>query len=279
MCKENAALSQIIFNIEHIGSPHSVVLKLIEKSNNPDFGIDEIASDIAQDATVSALILKTANSAYFARGQRFNTIKQAVIHLGTENIKKLLFAVEMIGIFKGHCASESFSEVNFWRNTLAGAILASKYAGLRTIVNPDIAYLAALLRNIGVLAIRQFVPVEFEILLDVQEKETLPFKTVSRSFLGISHREIAYMIGLRWSLPRIIIESLRDNLNPHEMNNEIIAVRDSIFFADDLLHITKYSIWDTFYMPGKTDFHGIPCEEMLSDATSLVDNMMKEFWI
>jgi len=277
MENSNISLQKIILNIEHLGTPHKVSLKLLEKSSK-DIEIDEIASDIGKDATVSALILKAANSVHFSRRQRFKTIKTAVVHIGIENIKKLLFAVEMLGIFKANCYSSTFSETDFWKHTLAGAFLASQYSTFKKTFDPDLAYVAALLRNIGVLAIRHFTPDDFENILKLQIGKHSSFNKVSEAVLGTSYKEIGYMIGLRWNLPRAIIESIKETVNPHEITAEIMAIRESILFADELLHVTKYCVWDVNYLPGNIDFHGIPCEEMLNETEDTVEKMMEEFW-
>jgi HD-like signal output (HDOD) protein len=272
------ALQQIIWNIEHIGTPHNVSLRLLEKSAS-EIDIDEMTTLISQDATVSALILKTANSVHFSRGQRIKTIKNAIMHLGIENIKKLLFAVEMIGVFKGRCAAENFSEIDFWKHTLAGAILASKYTVFKKSCDPDVAYAAALLRDIGILAVRQFAPEEFEKMVLRQKTEASSFKSLTKTFLGVSYREISYMVGLSWNLPRPIIESIKDRATTSEMNSEISAIREGILFADELLHVTKYCIWDLYYLPGNFDFHDIPCEEMHAEASETVEKIIQEFWM
>ena len=277
MINDIEMLKKIMMNVEHIGTPHKIILKLLEKSDM-DVDVDEIAFDIAQDATVSALILKTANSVHFARGKEVKTIKEAVIHLGIGYIKKIFFAIDMIGIFRGHLASDRFNEIDFWKHSLAGAILASKYAAFKKSCNPETAYMAALLRNIGVLAIRQFTPGEFDQMLLLQSTECFSFTTLSKIVLGICHREIAYMIGQKWNLPSSIPLSIRETINFEDINHEINAIREAILFSDDLLHVTRYSVWDVNYMPGNFDFHGIPCEEMFNDTSVVVESMMEKFW-
>jgi HD-like signal output (HDOD) protein len=276
--EHESILQQIFLNIEHIGTPPGISLKLFEKTNSPDFNIDEMASMISRDATIAALVLKTANSVHFSRGNRIMNIKHAIVHLGAFNINRLLFAIEMLGVFRGHGSSKSFTEADFWSHTLAGAHLASKYAVFKKSCDADIAYIAGLLRNIGVLAIRQFAPREFERMLLLQTLEKASFERLSEFVLGMNHRELAYTIGLKWNLPAVIINSIRSTGVVSENVKQINAVREAILFADELLHVAKYCLWDYFYMPGNFDFHDIPVESLFNETKEMVEKMMNEFW-
>lgn len=86
------AFQQILFNIEHIGSPEKVSLKLLQKTSNPDYSTDDVSEIISKEPTISAQILKIANSVHFSRLEPVKTIKQAVIKLGLSNIKSILFS-------------------------------------------------------------------------------------------------------------------------------------------------------------------------------------------
>ena len=86
------------------------------------------------------------------------------------------------------------------------------------------------------------------------------------------------MIGLQWGLPRSIISSIKNTIDPSDVTDEIKAIREAIRFADELLHVTRYCIWDKYYMPGNFDFHDIPAESMFHETKEIVDTMMKEFW-
>jgi len=110
------------------------------------------------------------------------------------------------------------------------------------------------------------------------ECDTLSFSDASKIILGASHRQIAYMIGLRWNLPRSIIESIDDKNNPYEQTRESSEIKKAILFADDLLQVTRFSLWDPFYMPGNVVFDGIPCEDIFNEASSMVEKMYEEFW-
>lgn len=170
--------------------------------------------------------------------------------------------------------------MDFWKHSVAGAIIASKYAEFdSSVTDPDVIYIAALIRNLGVLAIRQFIPGEFDIIVKLMECDTLSFASASRAVLGASHRQIISMIGLRWNLPRSIVEAIDDkNIICQDQTSESSQIKKAIFFADDLLQVASFAIWEPFYMPGNVDFHGIPCEDIFNEASTVVEKMFEELW-
>jgi HD-like signal output (HDOD) protein len=279
MIIDDTELKQILLNIQHIGTPHPVSLKIIEKASTPDFNVDELAGLIAQEPTIAAQILKVSNSVGFSRGQRISTIKQAVLHLGSFNVKSILFAIEVIGIFKGKLSSSVwFNETTFWKHSIAGAIISSKYAKSINASDPEIFYLASLIRNIGVLAIRQFMPGDFERILLEMKGGRVDFREASKRVLKVSHRAAAYLIALEWHLPTIITDALSDKINPFEKSEEVQQIRKSISIADDLLQLTKYCVWDEFYSVENIDMHGIPCEVFMKDIPETVEKIFQELW-
>ena len=268
-------LQQIISNIEHIGASPSISLNLLRKIASSNYSAGELVDIIAQDPTITAQILKIANSVQFAQSEPAKTIKQAVIVLGSSNIKSILFSIEMLGIFRGQGSSKKFNEVDFWRHSVAGAIVASRYAkfDLAT-TDTDIVYVAALIRNIGVLALRQFVPWEFEAILGRMEHEKVTFAKASQILIGKTHRDIAYMIGSHWNLPQTILDALNPELDTlRTLATEPAEIKKAMLYADDLLQVTKFCVWDPYYEIENIDFHDLPCELIYQEAVSLVDKM------
>lgn len=267
------SLQQIILNIEHIGTPQGISFKLIQKTSGDAYATEDLAELLSQEPTICAQILKVANSALFSRGKPITTIKHAVTHLGLTNIKNVIFAVEILGIFKGQLTSKKFNDMDFWKHGIAGGIIASKVAQSAGWQDMDLFYMAAILRDLGVLAIRQFMPGEFEKILSLTEYEKLSFESACKAVLSASHREIMYLIGLRWKLPSVIIDAINDRVNPHEIGRVASAIRKAIRFADDLLQSSKYCVWDRYFLVSEADFFGVPVEEYLKEASETVEGI------
>jgi HD-like signal output (HDOD) protein len=272
------SLQQIIFNIEHIGTPKGISFKLIQRTFEDAYNAEDLAALLSQEPTICAQILKVANSAFYSRLESIKTIKQAVTHLGLANIKNIIFAIEIIGTFKGNLASEKFSDADFWKHSIAGGIIASKYARTLGVQDLDLVYMAAILRNLGVLAIRQFMPGEFDQILSLIEQEKMSFENACTAVLNSTQREITYLIGLRWNLPSIIIDAINDRINQSEINTESLQIRKAITFADDLLHVSKFCIWDPYFMILTVDFKGVPCEEYIKEAAETVDGIYEHLF-
>lgn len=242
--------NQIIQNIEHIGTSPELSLKIMEAVNKSDVNMNDVVKIVLEEPTICAQILKVANSSYYYRGERITTMTGAVVHLGLENVRRILFAIEIIGVFRANSVLTFFNEVNFWKHSVAGALLASEIGAMTKVHSGEDIYLCALLRNIGVLAIRQFLPREFFQIYDLIGKKSLPFKLASKESIGIDHREITYLLCMRWNLPDAIIGVLSELENKEgETGVEASGIATAINCADAALFAKGVCEWDPFYKP------------------------------
>jgi HD-like signal output (HDOD) protein len=264
-------LQQIIFNMEHIGSPRGISFKLIQKTSGDAYNAEDLAGLLSQDPTICAQILKVANSAFFSPGRPIKTIKHAVTHLGLANIKNIIFAIEILGVFKGRLASETFNATDFWKHSIAGGIIASNYAKVLGSNESDLFYITAILRNLGVLALRQFMPEAFDKILSLVRRDQIPFEAACKAIVNASHREITSMIGLSWNLPAVIVDAINDRVNPFEISKEASDIRKAIAFADDLLHDFNFGVWDPYYKKSHIVFQDIPREDYIKNAATMID--------
>jgi HD-like signal output (HDOD) protein len=240
---------QILQNIEHIGTSPRVTANLLRLANQNDMDLNKIARLIMEEPTICAQVLKAANSAYFYRGRRISGIVNAVVHLGLDNIKKIVFAVEIIGVFNAYMENIDFNESDFWKHSLTGAMLAAEISLQNRGRDTETLYCAGLLRNIGVLAIRQFMPAEFQAIMEKIAKQALSFKRACKETLGMDHREIAYFICHRWDLPDIVNRTISEadfgisGIEIIEKNKAIINM------ADAILASKNFAMWDKYYEP------------------------------
>lgn len=269
---------QIIQNIEHIGTSPALSLKIMQEVNRSDADLTTITSLLMDDPTICAQVLKVANSTYFCTREKIVTVSQAVINLGLENIKRILFAIEIIGVFRADFSTKKFKEELFWKHSIAAGFLALELGHAKNYsVDGETLYMTGILRNIGVLAIRQFLPAEFDAIINLMEKKKTDFKTASQEVIGINHLEIGYLIGIKWNLPEDIVNSLSESDLNHSGFEKAMQIRTVMQTVEAMLAAKQYSSWDSF-CKYQTKINLENMDELCLKVFDQVDLLYQKLW-
>ncbi len=275
-------LISTIQNTEHIGTFPSVIQWIMTDMDEPDFTMEKLCERLSRDSTVCSQILKIANSPYFYRGNRITSLFHAIIQIGSDYVKRILLAVQLIGLYRGNQDFKGFNHVDYWKHTLAGASIVEELAKKNRHINGELCFLCGILRNIGVPFVRQFFPDLFSEILHHSSYNHSPFYDSCKSVLGLDHRHIAYLICIRWNLPREIYWAIRGNRTTVP---EVNSISEMISIADAILSRKQYSTWDKYYpdliseeLCGKysvdQEFETSTCPEILDR----VDRLSKEIF-
>ena len=162
---EDYSIINTIQNTEHIGTFPAVTKWILDEMKTTDLSIEKLCNRLADDPTICSQILKLANSPHFYRGNHITSLFHAVVHIGTDNIKRIILAIELIGVYRGTMDYSGFNQIDFWRHSLAGAMIVEALAKRCQHINPETCFLCAILRNIGIPFIRQFFPDKFKDIL------------------------------------------------------------------------------------------------------------------
>lgn len=171
-----------------------VALKIRKALADENVSVSEIARLIGSDPALAARILKTANSALFYRGSKpITSVHGAVSQLGQRMVRNvaLSYAAQQVFIGYGSQQLRTFlTEV--WQHSVHTAALAHMLARVRTAINPDEAFLAGLLHQVGKLYI----------LMRVREREeVLAAEEAFQSVLAAWHPRLGRAVIEAWGLP------------------------------------------------------------------------------
>ena len=243
--KVGKALSTIILrrineNRLQLPSMPLVALKALDVLRDPNATFSDIARIIEPDPVIAARILRIVNSAAYSRRDPVTTLEKAVSQIGVKPMRILLVELAACQVFTSRSAGIRQTFKQIWEHCLAVALLARDLASaLVTRVDPDLAYLAGLLHDIG-------KPIVAGLLLEAERKlieeldvpwmtETLWQKTVAES-----HRGVGAMVAATWKLPAAIgdailgCEAYDQAQGPHSCANLVrfanaLAKREGIY--------------------------------------------------
>lgn len=111
----------------------------------------DLGEIIGNDTGLSARVLALANSSYFGRGQPVKSLQQALMRLGMENLRTLVITASLRQFLLKLGGDQWQQLQDFWRHSLATALVAKALAHLTGYGNPDEAFLIGMLHNVGEL--------------------------------------------------------------------------------------------------------------------------------
>jgi putative nucleotidyltransferase with HDIG domain len=217
--------------------PH-ILVKLIAACQDENGNIKDIAHIIRTDASMSAKILKLANSSYFRSAEKIVQIEHGLIRMGREAVKNLAISSAVHQVFrKSEMASNGFNLKYFWRHSLTTAVLARMIAEKTGYNPPEQAFLAGMIHDIGRLILAANFPNEYRSVLEGSENSEESIIDLEMK-MGAPHTEIgAWLLG-RWNFDSMMIDSIRYHHEPVDRIKESFPLVRIVYAANEMARVT-----------------------------------------
>jgi putative nucleotidyltransferase with HDIG domain len=228
-------------NLASLPPAPMLVTELLALFREPDCDIDRVVQLIRYDPSLTAQILRTCNSVYFAGDEPPADIFEAVSRIGFYQVYTLVVSIfgAKTRALKG--ADQGVNVVELWRHSVAVAVSASEVAG-ETGQPKAVAFTAGLLHDIGKLVLASVEREPYAILIQRAKDEGMGLSVLERAILGTDHAELGGELMRRWNLPPDVVVGVRHH---HELDaaptykplTAAVQVGDMIahqLFAEDL---------------------------------------------
>jgi HD-like signal output (HDOD) protein len=203
-------------------------------ANAGDMNIDRIVELISYDKSLAAQCLRVANSAMFAGRTEVESIRQAVLALGIQRVRDIVYSCSLPKPFSG--AQNGMAHATFWRHALGTALVSQNLAQRLKVTDVEKLYLAGLLCDIGILVNSLLYPEEFQRVLVQAEASETPLCEGEQEILGFTHCESGRVLADIGKLPADISETIEFHHHPigHEEGLEMTCV---VYLADLLCRL------------------------------------------
>ena len=136
-----------------------VVRKLLSVMDDDRSSADDISAVLASDQALAAKVLKLVNSSFYGMSGQVSTISRAVVILGVSAVRNLALGLSIAGIMGKGRQSSLWSR--FWDHSLAAATAAEHLARETGYPDPEEAFVAGLLHDVGHLVFMLAAPGDF----------------------------------------------------------------------------------------------------------------------
>lgn len=185
------------------------IAKVLNITKDQKSGAGQLSNAITADPAISTHLLKVSNSVFFASAnRRINSIKDAIVRIGFTETKKIVMAMSVINIFKQCNKNSGFDRVDYWYHSLATALIAERIARLMGDVNPEEAFLAGLLHDLGMLLQDEYFPTIFDANLIATAQTAGSFFEIQTRDLKVSHVDLLAALFPKWKIPQNITEAI-----------------------------------------------------------------------
>ncbi len=178
--------------------------------------VSEIEAVIRLDPIIASRVLAMSQSTLFSRRTRIESLKEAIVSLGTRQLVTVILTACASKYFTAHALGYDLQEGELWEHAVGTAILADRVA--QEIDSPSryVAYTGGLLHDIGKTILSFYVEDYLDGIYYLVHEEKLSFLDAERRVLGIDHQQLGALIAHRWNFPPPVITAIGCHHTPQK---------------------------------------------------------------
>lgn len=209
-------LKEVLEKIDKLPELFHIAVRVAKMLDDLNVDVVELSRVISLDQALTTQLLKLCNSAHYGFSRKIVTINDAVAKLGFKTIKSLVFVAISHGILNSAVKGYDLAKGELWKNSISCAVYARYLAKVVHYKDPETAFTAGLLRDVGKLMIHEYVGSQYNEILNVVNAEGISFSKAEEQVLGFNHTQIGSAVANKWNFPAILVDAIKYHHNIDE---------------------------------------------------------------
>ena len=219
--------------IARISPIPQIALKIIRLIRQDKYSIKDLEPEIWIDQVIAAKVLRLCNSVLVGPHQRIDSIGRALVLLGENQLIELIVTAAIETFYQQREGGYALMRGGLYRHSLCVANAAKVIAAFTGRTEPETAYTAGLLHDIGKVVLDQYFVKTFPLFYQSYPLRTGDFSSLEEQALGVDHQEIGKRLADQWSLPANLAEAIRFHHYPEQA--KVDAPLTHVVYLADLL--------------------------------------------
>lgn len=235
---------QFVKSLTDLPTLSAVANQINEAEKKESLNARSLSIIIEKDPSLSAKILKLANSAYYGLAKQVKTIERAVTVLGFNTIKNLALTVSIYKIFQSQ-QKNGFDIQGLWHHSL-GCAVAAKNLALSVQHNETLgeqAFLGGILHDIGIIAFAHKLPAKMAEVTEAVTSLHSPLSEVEKDIIGFTHQKVGGLLAETWNFPDEYIAAIKYHHGnfPATMDEDplVAMVVRTVFIGNQMSKVLK----------------------------------------
>jgi len=204
-----------------------IAMKVFSMLDNGNFSLLEFEDTILEDQNLTISILKIANAPIYKTGKSANTLSDAIMIIGLDNLIALVSIISLTDELSG-----KYLDPELMRHSIAvsaaSALIAQEIKGVKR----EEALVAGLIHDIGKTVLSVNAREQYKTIKNRAEKEGRPFIEIEDELLGFNHCNIGSVLAMKWKFPKIYEHVIKHH---HDAEVKIRSITDDALAYEDLL--------------------------------------------
>lgn len=200
-------LNQVILETADISPAPQILPKLKRLLIDPESDLNDVVDLIKMDVGLTGQVLKQANSVYFGRGAKVDSLETAVQRFGANKVHKMVLIASAKSSLNRKLSHYNYSETGLFEASICCAELMGELASEHQFMERDAAYTIGLFHAVGKIIVDSYFSKKGIIFYESDRHSvTLEFE---RKLLGFNHAEAGATLLKSWNFSEGIFEPLK----------------------------------------------------------------------
>ncbi|GEM_PF-1062136 len=222
----------LVWKITDIPSMPTALQRYFDIIHDEVASLNDLEKVVRYDQSLSARILRIANSSYYGFRGRISSLSRAMVVIGFEETKRLCLCSVLLDLCRDRPALDRRTRERLWKHAFAVGKVAALIAEKRPWLESEEAYFLGLLHDLGKLILAVHLKDYFDSIIELSHGNKVGFHA-AEAVHGISHGRVGRWVGVKWGFPEIYQEVMEFHHAP-EMSSSHRPAVTLIFLANVL---------------------------------------------
>lgn len=200
---------KVIRQVETLPTLPVIITRILEVVKDERSSAKDLERIISCDQSITSRVLRIANSAYYGFSRKITTIHRAIVILGFQTVQGLALGSSIFETFFRTGRTAYFDRTAFWLHSIACSRCAMTLAQDSGELDPEEAFLAGLIHDIGMVVMDYTMHHEYSGILKIAMNQESSLDELERDAWGFDHGEVGAWLGERWGFPEPLLDAIR----------------------------------------------------------------------
>jgi putative nucleotidyltransferase with HDIG domain len=187
-----------LVDIAEATSFRPVAMRICKMVSSSKTSLDELEVSLAMDPVLSAKTLQVANSPFFSRGRKTETLAHALALIGFDALRVIVLSAAIHDVYSNSLDIDK----KLWGHSLGVSLTASLLAKHTGLADEAVTAAAGLFHDAGKLLMRGAYTQKYMEMIETIEGSSLTFCEAENRIFNVNHTIAGSLLAKKWNLPQ-----------------------------------------------------------------------------